>query len=118
MFEATATMRPSRIDTSPSTMSKRSFIVRTIPLRISSDDIELQTSDFRLQTSNFRLAELRRRPLHLGRMCLAVLHRDQLCENADRDLLRRDGADVEADRRVDPFEQLGRHPGLGQRVVD
>ena len=49
---------------------------------------------------------------------LAVLDGDQLREDADGDLLRRDGADVEADRRVDALQQLGRHAVRGQRVVD
>ena len=51
-------------------------------------------------------------------MVLAVLHRDQLREDADRDLLRRDGADVEADRRVDAFQEIGRHLILDERLVD
>src|SRR5689334_12620094 len=101
-------MRPSLIDTSPSTMSKRSFIVTTIPPRIKRDDTAIAgcglriadcdcgfwTSDFacrwRLRTSDFgfRVRELRRRPPHRGRVLLAVLHRDQLREDADGDLLR------------------------------
>src|ERR671931_1817556 len=81
---AMAAMRPSRTDTSPSTTSKRSFIVRTIPPRISSD-----TSDLR-----FERGELGRRPAKRSGILFAVLDGDQLRENADGDFLRRDRADV------------------------
>ena len=47
-----------------------------------------------------------------------MLHRDQLGEDADRNLLRRDRADVEADRGVHLLQVLVGH-GVGlQRLVD
>ena len=58
--------------------------------------------------SGFRLAALS--GVHvIGGDALAVLDGDQLREDADGDLLRRDGADVEADRRVHALEEFGRH---------
>src|SRR5438094_2726396 len=104
---AIAVMRPSRIDTSPSMTSKRSFMVRTIPPRTSSDTSGLL----------FERGELGRRPAKRGGVVFAVLDGNQLRKNADRDFLRRDGADVEADRRVHACEQLGRHLIRHERVV-
>ncbi len=48
-------------------------------------------------------------PPQRGGMFLAVFHGDQLGEDADGDLLRRDRADVEADRGVDARERVRRH---------
>src|SRR5262249_10703586 len=84
---------------------------------LQTSDFRLQTSDFRLQTSDFRL-QTWRRPLHRRRVLLTVLHGNQLGQDADRYLLWRDGADVEANRGVDAFEQLRRHTVGGERVVD
>src|SRR3954471_20266589 len=111
-FVPTAAMRPSRMETSPSTTSNRSFIVTTMPPRMRSD-INVRKSYFRLL-----LRELRRRPAQRSRVFLAVLHGDQLGEDADGDLLRRHGADVEADWRVHALEQGGRRLVLGERAVD
>ena len=44
--------------------------------------------------------------------------RNQLGDDADRDFLRRDGAYVEADRRVDAPEQVGGEPLVEQGVKD
>ena len=114
-----AAMRPSRIDTSPSTMSQRSFIVTIVPPRISSDDMAQTFRHFRLQM-RFQPCDLSVGGVHRidGGCVLAVLDGDQLGEDADGDLLRRDGADVEADRRVHARQRLGRHPVRRQRVVD
>src|SRR6266566_2597232 len=39
MFVSRAAKRPSRMETSPATTSKRSFIVTTMPFRMRSEDI-------------------------------------------------------------------------------
>src|SRR5258708_5464225 len=57
-------MRPSRIDTSPSTTSNWSFIVTMVPPRIR----------------RLGLGKLRRRPLHRCRMFLAVVDGNELRE--------------------------------------
>src|SRR5690242_4345680 len=103
---AMAVIRPSSIATSPSTTSRRSFMVTTMPERR------------RVVDTLFLAGELRRRPLHRRGMRLAVLHRDQLGEDADGDLLRRDGADVETDWRMHARQQRRIHALFDQRVVD
>src|SRR5438067_73461 len=108
IFERIAAMRPSRIDTSPSTMSRRSFMVRMVPLRTRRD-------------ATLRLLD--RHPFHgeLGRVAagdLPMFDGDELRENADGDFLRRHRADVEADWRVDARKGFRRHRVGGQRVVD
>jgi hypothetical protein len=78
-------------------MSKRSFMV--------DDSLRIQTtsgSDF--QTGRQTL-KLWRRPAHLGGM--RATSPRSLREDADGDLLRRDSADVQADRRVHVWEPAG-----------
>ena len=54
-----------------------------------------------------------------GRLALGVpANSDQLCRNRDRDLLGRDGANVESDRCVDAVEQMRGHAFLLQRFKD
>ena len=63
------------------------------------------------QRRALRLGDIQRSERGLERLGLAAPDRDQLGDDADGDLLRRDGADVEADRRVDALELLaGRRP--------
>src|SRR5262249_7281790 len=124
----------------PSTMSKRSFIVRIRPLRMRSDieDFRLPSSDFRLKSEwrlyvrspNSEVCNLKseisnfsRRPLHrelrgVARLRLPVFHGNELCENADGDFLRRDRADVETDRRMDVREDVGARAFIAQLIVD
>src|SRR6185503_18876466 len=57
----------------------------------------------------------------LGRVAdprLAVLDRDELGEDAHGDLLGRDGADVESDRRMDLLEQVRVRAVARELVVD
>src|SRR5579872_2370937 len=93
---------PSRIDTSPSMTSKASFMVTIVPTRMRT----------------LSAGKLRRRPLHGCGVFLAMLDGDELGEDADRDFLRRHGADVEADGRVDALQAIGGHAALDERVVD
>src|SRR5688500_18620197 len=91
----TDTMRPSRTDTAPLTTSILSFIVRMVACRISVEDRGL-------------LSE-RAFPAHAGRRDGGfgdppVLDGDQFGDDAHRDLLRRDRADVEADRCMHWFQ--------------
>ena len=130
MTGATAAMRPSRIDTSPSTMSNRSFIVTTTPLRMSRDTgavgavtREVSGSSRPGQSGLPDSLQARRRPLHrqvrgVAVAELAVLHGDQLRQDADGDLLRCDRADVQADRRMHALQALAGDAVLLQRVVD
>src|SRR5689334_3470963 len=81
MAASIAAMRPSHTETSPRTTSKRSFMVRTTALRISVDTLFLQRAfPFHADGGDVRLGQL------------AMLHGNQLGEDADRDLLRRDRA--------------------------
>src|SRR5262249_13733923 len=98
-----------RIDTSPSTMSKASFIVTISPLRIRREALDVAA---------FRLGPLHRQLFGVAAGDLAVLDGDELRKNADRDLLRRDGADVEADGRVDSFELLRGRPVGDELIVN
>ena len=74
---------------------------------LAADLCVSRRSDTRVRPDS--LLERWRGPLHRGRLHLAVLHGDQLGEDADGDFLRRDGADVEADRRVHALQRLRRH---------
>ena len=89
------------IDTSPSTMSKR-VVHREDECRRGSG----AASVTRTASACVPLASTRSAASRLAD--LAVLHGDQLGEDADGDFLRRDGADVEADRRVDARERARR----------
>src|SRR5258707_65476 len=102
-----AAMRPSRMEMSPSMTSKRSFIVRMSPLRIRRDMGVVGARGppaLRLQ-----IVPAHRELGGVAALHLAVLDRNQLGEDADRDLLRGDGADVQADRRVHVAERDGRY---------
>src|SRR5438034_451221 len=182
MVDPMAATRPSRTDTSPSMMSKRSFIVRMTPPRTRRDTPVSCHRDARrnpvftsvargeervkncgplpqstqstprilgafrlgglggqrffhgqacqkrlnrvlLCVPRFSAAAVEVVPLHrqlggVARAQLAVLHGNQLGENAHGDFLRRDGADIEADRRVHPLQLIGGHRVVGERVVN
>src|ERR1700730_14066833 len=92
-----AAMRPSRIERSPSTRSKRSFIVRMRPLRIRSDIGVGRAVARRL---GLEIVPAHRELGGVAALHLAVLDGNELGEDADRNLLRRDGADVQSNRRV------------------
>src|SRR5215207_3868641 len=96
----TETMRPPRMPTAPSTMSRPSFIVRMVALRTIVEGTDVEA--------------LHREPRGGG----AAADGDELGENADGDLGRRDGADFEADRRVHAIQALERHAFGDQRVPD
>src|SRR3954470_21883795 len=49
---------------------------------------------------------------------LAVLHGDQLGQDAHGNLLRRNRADVEANRRMNPRQRFGGGPFFAERVED
>src|SRR3982750_1195103 len=100
----TETMRPSRTDTAPSTMSSASFIVRMVALVMS---VELAGG-----TSSGRPLE------RCAGDILAVPHRDQLGKDRDGDFRRGDRADVEPDRRVDAAQAFDRHAFLLERLED
>src|SRR5215831_13315131 len=106
-FGPTAAINPSRIDTSPSTTSNASFIVRMRPLRIRREALDVAA---------FRLGPLHRELVGIAARHLAVLDGDQLREDAHGDFLRRDGADIEADWRMHAFEQIWRHL-IGDELV-
>src|SRR5262245_42756896 len=116
MCGARAAMRPSFTDTSPSTMSKRSFIVMMRPLRISRDKgfgLELWLLGFQAW----------RCPLHreLARIAcreLAVFDGNDLGQDGDGNFLRRDCADIETNGRMDVFETVGRHVAGPERFED
>src|SRR5262245_35074937 len=127
MADATAAMRPDRIDTSPSKTSRRSFIVTTMPLRTRRDDtVDVFRSSLRsmcLRGSLFTPCERRRVPFHgqfrgVAAREFSVLDGDQLCQDADGYLLWRDGANVEPDGCVYPLEALDRETFRLQRVVN
>ena len=112
-------------------MSNASFIVTTTPPRMRREDITMpqrhETTEARQAASRVLFVPpwLRSGGFPLHRLAaavfaegLAVLDGDQLGEDADGDFLRRDGADVEADGRVDVLERLGRHLVGEQLVVD
>ncbi len=90
-----------------------------MPSRIRSDRAAIAGDCKSLLTFAFALAAVAG-PLHRRRgVGLAVLHGDQLGEDADGDFLRRDGADVEADRRVDALRASRAASGRRvERVVD
>src|SRR5829696_510657 len=93
-------MRPSRTLTDPSITSRASFIVRIVALRTIVDGTEVG-------------------PLHRelrGRR--SPSHGDELGKNADGDLGRRHGADLEADGCVNPRQALGRQTLLEQERID
>ena len=92
----TDTIRPSRTPPRPATISRRSFIVRIVALRISV----LTCGTLPLLLERRQLEPLHRQRPRLG----AAPDGDQLRQDADGDLGRRDRADVEADRGVDARE--------------
>src|SRR5688572_15274238 len=63
-----------------------------------------------------------RHPFERGRcdlMLFAPPHSDELCDDGNRDFLRRHRADIEANWRVNLFEPLGRHgPVFDKHVVN
>src|SRR6185503_3131109 len=65
-----------------------------------------------------KLLPLQRRGCDVGLLHAAAAHRDQLRKDADGNFFRRDGADVEANRRVYAREALEWHAFFNQRVVD
>src|SRR5262249_340586 len=104
-------MRPSRTETAPATTASPSFIVRTVALRIRVEDIRAPLSFQCAFPPHADGGDVR-----LG--YLAVLDGDGLGGDADGDLLRRDGADVEPDRRMHHAQGVGRDAFLAQRVED